>query len=190
MDIIWKFRTQNNESWKITMNIHTDSIGKRAISHMQCLFTSNIKTLAWFHNYHNAEVYCKHHRIIEFITYIASLLNSPNCSCTISTTKQHIVNCFQHRFKRPHFSGLAFIYKRRLFVCVCISSTNKHFICLYASKFPVESSGSKVQFKELKKRMQRAGWQANNYTLNQTLELTQINTQTHIHIHLLHVLNA
>lgn len=129
MDIIWKFRTQNNESWRTPMNSLTDSFGKRVIFHMQGLFTSNMNTLVWCHNYRNAEVYYKHHGIIEFINYIVFLLNSSNCSCTISTTKQHTVNCFQDRFKRPYFSGLALFF----FYILCVFAyppTNKHFICL------------------------------------------------------------
>lgn len=69
---IWKFRTQNNESWRTPMNsltdsigTYTDSFGKRSIFQMQGLFTSNMNNRVWCHNNCNAEVYYKHHRIIE-----------------------------------------------------------------------------------------------------------------------------
>lgn len=68
--------------------------------------------------------------------------------------------------------------------CVCLHILHKHFICLWASKFPVESNGSMVQFKRTVEETAE-GCLTGEYlhTLSQTLGTTQINTNTHKYPH-------
>lgn len=114
-----------------------------------------------------------------------------NYSCTISTTKQHTVNCFHCSFKRPYISGLAFIYKGRLF-CVCLHILHKQTLHL--------SLGFKVPCGEQQKQgavQKNCRRECRGLADRRTITRAQSNpgnknksTYTQIHIHLLHVLNT
>lgn len=91
--------------------------------------------------------------------------------------------------KGPTSQGWHYI----LFFCVCVCiSPHKQALHLSLS-FKVPCGEQRQQGAVQRTAEENAeGWLTGKqlHTLNQTLGLTQINTQTHIHIHLLHVLNA
>lgn len=125
-------------------------------------------------------MYYKHQRIIEFITYVSFLHNSTTILAQSAPLNSTLSIAFSVVSKGPTSQGWHLFTKEDFFVCVCISSTNKHFICLWASKFPVESNGSKAQFKRTAEE-NAEGWLTGEqlHMLNQTQWTTQINTHTH-----------
>ncbi len=167
------FKSYEEHPW--SHSPYTDSIGKWNISHMQGSFTSTV----WCHIYHNAEVYYKHHRIIEFITYMAFLHNSTTILAQSAPLNSTLSTAFSVVSKGPISQGWH-LFTKEDFLCVCISSTNKHFICLWASKFPVERNGTKAQFKRTAEE-NAEGWLTGKqlHTLNQTQGNIQINPHTH-----------
>ncbi len=152
------FNSSEEHPW--SHSLYTDSIGKWNISHMQGSFTSTV----WCHIYHNAKVYYKHHRIIEFITYMAFLHNSTTILAQSAPLNSTLSTVFSVVSKGPISRGWH-LFTKEDFLCVFAYPPQTNTSSVFGlQSSPWRATAPRHCLKELQKIMQRTGWQANNYT--------------------------